>query len=378
MIRSLNWTPVAGEDPKEAVKAFPERFAAEAFAMPQAELAASGWQLEPQAERQLLARIRAGGTPLGKLINGRVTRGITTGLNDAFVVDDEERVDLISCDPAVERIIVPYLGGREVKRWHVEPSGNWIIKIESSANVKHPWTDLPDSKAEERFRETWPSVFKRFTKGDMRSQLIKRDDKGRYYWELRSCAYWEHFSRPKLVSTKISSMPTFAIDHDGYVLANTSYLAQSEAVTFITAVLNSSLSNYVSRQIFATKQGGFYEVQPDALESFPIPNATRQNEQLISLVAKALHAGAERPRLETLINAFVYELFFADELHARDLRPFAAAEAAGLMALANLEGPALAHAADTWSRCLADPASPLYATLFDLQSVDAVRIIEGR
>ena len=173
-------------------------------------------------------------------------------------------------------------------------------------------------------------------------------------------------------------MPTFAIDHDGYVLANTSYLAQSDAVTFIAAVLNSSLSNYVSRQIFATKQGGFYEVQPDALESFPIPNATRQNEQLISLVAKALHAGAERPRLETLINAFVYELFFADELHARDLRPFAAAEAAGLMALAKLEGPALARAADTWSRCLADPAHPLYATLFDLQSIDAVRIIEGR
>lgn len=95
-------------------------------------------------------------------------------------------------------------------------------------------------------------------------------------------------------------------------------------------------------------------------------------------VVRAITAGADRPRLEALINAFVYELFFADELHARNLRPFAAAHEAGLTNLAALEGPTLARAADDWSRCLADPAHPLYATLFDLQSIDAVRIIEGR
>jgi adenine-specific DNA-methyltransferase len=92
----------------------------------------------------------------------------------------------------------------------------------------------------------------------------------------------------------------------------------------------------------------------------------------------ALIAGAERPRLEALINAFVYELFFPEDLHARNLHPFATAQAAGLMKLSGLEGEALARAANEWSRQLADPATPLYATLFDLQSIDAVRIIEGR
>jgi hypothetical protein len=48
------------------------------------------------------------------------------------------------------------------------------------------------------------------------------------------------------------------------------------------------------------------------------------------------------------------------------------------MKLAAFEGPALARAADDWSRQLADPSTQLYATLFDLQSIDAVRIIEGR
>jgi len=65
-------------------------------------------------------------------------------------------------------------------------------------------------------------------------------------------------------------------------------------------------------------------------------------------------------------------------LHARNLHPFTAAHEAGLMNLAAFKSSALAQAADDWSRCLVDPAHPLYATVFDLQSFDAVRIIEGR
>ena len=378
LIHALNWTPIDGEDPKESVKRFPERFADEAFALPQRELASSAWQIEPQAQRGLLERVQAVGRPLLNLVDGRVSRGITTGLNDAFVLNNEERAELVTKHPASVRIIVPYLGGREVKRWHVDSSGNWLIKLESSANVEHPWSGMADREAEECFRKTWPAVFERFTAGSMRQRLIDRDDQGRYYWELRSCKYWDEFFLPKIISTKISSEPTFSVDTEGFVLANTSYFLQSDNSFYHAAVLNSSVSNYICRKVFASKQGGFYEVQPAPLEKFPIPDALDEQKTAISILAKSLHAGADRPRLEALINAFVYELFFAEELHARNLRPFTAAREAGLMNLAALEGPALARAANDWSRHLADPAHPLYATLFDLQSIDAVRIIEGR
>ena len=118
-------------------------------------------------------------------------------------------------------------------------------------------------------------------------------------------------------------------------------------------------------------------MQPVGLLSLPIPQCEDNDKALVVTAAGALVAGAERPRLEALINAFVYELFFAEEFHAANLRPLAAAREAGLMKLADLEGPALARAADEWSRHLADPAHPLYATLFELRSLDAVRIMEG-
>lgn len=142
---------------------------------------------------------------------------------------------------------------------------------------------------------------------------------------------------------------------------------------FLLACLCSKPLDWYFRRTSTNNHVNVYE-----LLELPIPIADFNEKQVVSLVVKAILSGAERPRLEALIDAFVYELFFADDLHSRNLHPFATAEAAGLIELAALDGPALARAADDWSRKIADPATQLYATLFDLQSIDAVRIIEGR
>ena len=142
---------------------------------------------------------------------------------------------------------------------------------------------------------------------------------------------------------------------------------------FILACLCSLPLDWYFRRTSTNNHVNLYE-----LLELPIPNANAEEKEIISVVTRCILAGADRPRLEALINAFVYELFFADELHAQKLFPFAVAREASLLKLAGLQGEELARAADDWSRCLADPAHPLYATLFDLQSIDAVRIIEGR
>ncbi|MDB5692799.1 MAG: hypothetical protein JWO81_1862, partial [Alphaproteobacteria bacterium] len=45
---------------------------------------------------------------------------------------------------------------------------------------------------------------------------------------------------------------------------------------------------------------------------------------------------------------------------------------------AALAGPAMARASEAWVRTLADPESALHRTLFALQSLEPVRIIEER
>lgn len=369
---AMNWA--AGEP----VETFPMRFAAESFAMPQKDLATAGWQLKPEAERRLLAHLADIGQSLASQIAGKVTRGITTGLNDAFVVNGGDKADLIKGHSRADSLFVPYMGGRNVDRWAIHDSDRWLIKIESSANVSHPWSAMSNANAEKCFKEVYPSIFEWFSRPDISQKMKDRNDQGKFYWELRSCTYWEKFFKPKVISTKISSQPTFAVDTEGYTLANTSYFFQTDRPHFCAAVLNSTVGDYLARQTFASKQGGFYEVQPAALEKFPIPEASPTQIGLIDTAVLAIMSGGSAPRLESLLNAFVYELFFPEDLSERGLSPFAAAQEAGLDKLAGLKGEALARAADEWSRQLADPSTQLYASLFDLQSIDAIRIIEGR
>lgn len=377
-VQALNWTLVEGEDPKESVKRFPERFAQEAFEMPQAELSPGGWQLEPQAQRDLIARLRAGGAPLKELYGGQFYYGIKTGLNEAFVIDGSKRAELIAADPKNEEIIKPFLRGRDVKRWKVEPADKWLIKIASSENEEHPWSGLPDDKAEKTFRTFHPAIYDWWIKEGLRDRLVSRTDQGRYYWELRSCAYWDVFESPKVIVPEITGDNNYAPDFEGYYCINKMFVIPSADALFLSAILNSAPSWYIARSTFSSKQGGFFEFTQQFVGQIPIPRPQNGPDEAIRLLARCIVAGSDRPRLEALINALAYELFFAEELHARNLYPFAAARDAGLMNFATLEGPALARAAEDWSRCLADPAHPLYAVLIELQSIDVVRIIEGR
>lgn len=371
-VRALNWVPVEGEDPKESVKRFPERFAAEAFEMPQSELADStDWQFIPRSSGEILTRLRSTPLSVKDFTVDTVYRGITTGYNDAFEIDETERLALIRADQSSIELIKPLLKGKDLSRWTTPIATRWIIFTRRG-------TRLTNYPAIERHLSRFRDRLEPKPKGWTGAWSGRKP--GSYEWfEIQdNVAYWPIFEKKKIVSNKVTDKPNFSIDTSKSYLANTAYCFEARETEFITGILNSSTLHYVAKRVFADKEGGFYEVQPAALLDLPIPSCRDEDKRLFVAVVNALAAGADRLRLEALINAFVYELFFAEELHTRNLHPFATAREAGLIHLAHLEGPALARAADDWSRNLADPAHPLYATLFDLQSIDAVRIIEGR
>ena len=367
-MRVLNWT--RGWDRT----GFAGRVATDGFDMPQNALATGGWQFEPQAERDLLARLRARGTPLGEWCAGRFYRGILTGLNDAFVLDELEHPELIG-DPRHADLLKPFLRGRDVKRWRVEPAGRWLVKIASSENETHPWSALPAAQAEAVFARTYPAIYEWFTRDDRREKLIKRADQGRFWWELRSCAYWGAFEEPKIIVPAIVARGEAARDLDRFYCNNKATIFVAPSPEVAAAVVNSSTADWFARQTFASKEGGFLDFEPRYSGTIPVPPADAPQQELLAAASTAASvAGASRPRFEALVNGMVYELFFPEEA----VGVFAAADAAGLPALAAHTGPALASAADEWSRHLADPAHPLYARLLELQSLDPVRIIEGR
>lgn len=368
-VRALNWTQ------EHPVEEFPEVFQAAAFDVPQAKLTKASWQLEPARKRQLLERVISTGTPLRKYLGARVSRGITTGLNEAFVIDGKTRARLIAEDAKSSDIIKPFMRGNDVKRWKPQPEDLWLI-----------FTRRPFPIGQYPAIKKYLSTFKAQLVPKPESWDDKRDGKwegrkaGSYDWfEIQdNIAYWQEFEQPKIVSTKVSIEPTFSLDNEAHYLGNTAYfIPAGDNRLYLLALLNSSVSAYYARSRFVGKQNGYYEVQPEVLEAFPVPSATSQQKAVLNVTANSVLATCD-PRFEQLINGLVFELFFPDDLHRANIRLFDACEKAGVGKLASLNDKALATAATELVERIFATSHPIYAMLFDLQALDVVRIIEGR
>ena len=365
---------------------FAEVFDQQHFPLNQRELKPSGWRLESPVGLRLMDRLKKCSTPLGQYCQGRFYRGILTGYNDAFVIDRGTRDRLIAEHPSSEKVLKPFLRGRDVKRWRCEFADQYLVKIESSENVAHPWSGKGANEAEAIFKKTYPAIHAFFNSTGHRDRLIERYDQGHYFWELRSCKYWNEFSQTKIIVPAIQDAVKFAPDHDGYFGNNKLSVFLPPSVPFALACVNSTVAQWVVIQTFSTKQGGFYDFEPRYSSTLPIPAATAEQKQHCESLSHALIAlhrpdAAALPNrslmvayLEQWLNGLVYELFFPGELHSRNLHLFTTTASLSLPA-PDASGY-LEHLQAAFTRAH-DLKHPLRAMLADLQTIEEVRIIEG-
>jgi type I restriction-modification system DNA methylase subunit len=304
--RALTWNP------GPPIEEFVSIFQSDSFMIDQNELTADGWRLESTEVLRLLDKLRNAGKPLGKYVSGRFYRGILTGLNEAFVVDRATRDHLIAEHTSSKEVLWPFLRGRDVKRWRVNFDDQYLIKIESSKNRQHPWSGKPLKEAEKIFAETYPVIHTRFE--GLRKKLMKRDDQGQYFWELRSCKYWIEFEQPKIVYPNICKRNEFAWDESGCYTNQKAFIIPRSS-KYLLAVLNSSIVTWLFTKLLAKLQNGFYEPSTIFMKDFPIPNVTSKKQSPVAkladniLTAKRADPNATATASEAEIDARVAHLY---------------------------------------------------------------------
>lgn len=300
--RVLNW------EASKSVDEFNLVYKNQSFLMPQKELGADGWRLESPSVLRLLDKLKSVGSPLGEYVNGRFYYGIKTSLNEAFVIDRETRDRLIAEHKSSAEVLKPFLRGRDVKRWCVDFAEQYLIKIESSENKKHPWSDKPEKEAEKIFAKTYPAIYAKFN--DLRDKLIKRTDQGKYFWELRSCQYWNDFDKPKILYPDIYEHQSFAFESIGYYSVNTTYFIPMQA-QWLCGLLNSLIIEWFYSQISNKVRGGYLRAFTDYMKQIPVPSTSEADRLAIeALVQKCLNAkGQGVEEWEAEINDRVAHLY---------------------------------------------------------------------
>jgi hypothetical protein len=195
------------------------QIAERAFALPRLALGHDPWVLETPAVRELLVRLRNTGTSLKELIGSAPMYGIKTGLNEAYLVDTPTRDHMVASDPRCNELFKRLLRGHDVGRWDWD--GLWLIALKSSGDHPWPWAKLSPPDAEARFRAELPSIYQHVMR--YRAKLIAREDQGRFWWEMRPCAYYEAFDSPKIVYADIMWTAGFSRDVAGFYAPNSLY-----------------------------------------------------------------------------------------------------------------------------------------------------------
>ncbi len=197
-------------------------FASRAQTMPRTRLGHGSWQFEAAPLGKLRDKIVNGKKTLRE-VYGPPLYGIKTGLNEAFIVDTAIRDRLVAQDSKSADLLKPFLRGENIKRWRVEPEGLFLI------NTPKGKVNIDDYPA---IRD-WLLPFK----PELENRATKQE-----WFELQQAqlAYQSVFAHEKIVYQDITAQNPFALDRNGYFLANTCYFIPSADPTLL-AFLNSKL-----------------------------------------------------------------------------------------------------------------------------------------
>jgi len=250
----------------------------------------------------LKKKIEKIGTPL-KDWDLNIKRGITTGLNEAFIIDNKTKEELCLKDSKNVEIIKPILRGRNINRYSYDWKGLWIINSHNGLN------EINLSRI--NIIKDYPVIFKYLLK--FKDKLINRDDQGDHWTNLRNCAFLKEFEKEKIVWQEISSTSMFAYDNKKHYLPNTAYFLTGNNIKFLISTINSKLIDFYFYQISSSLSENTKRHTKQYVELIPIPKISKANQQpFIKLVDQILidkKAGIDTQLLEDQIDLMVYKLY---------------------------------------------------------------------
>ena len=97
------------------------------YEVPSESLSASAWTFIRSDVNALLNRLKQSFQSLAGYSEGQIYMGVKSGLTKAFVIDGQTRIEILEENPEAERIIKPFLGGRDVRRYWLDQKDTYLL-----------------------------------------------------------------------------------------------------------------------------------------------------------------------------------------------------------------------------------------------------------
>ena len=221
----------------------------------QTSLDTESWSFQSAEMATIIAKLKA--FPTIKEQYGKCYRGLLTGLNDAFFIDEATKCRLIAEDAASGELIKPVFEGKDLHKWYNAPLQKYLICTHNG------YADVPAVDI-----ELFPAIKAHLEQFE--PQLSRRYDKGNTPFNLRNCAYQPLFCQPKIIWGNLQNGNKFSFDDRGTVISAPACMLPTDNKALL-AILNSRMVWIFLTSICVVRNGGYIEVKPQYFEQIPIP-----------------------------------------------------------------------------------------------------------
>jgi hypothetical protein len=229
-----------------------------------------------------------------------INRGVTTGANKIFIIDEKIKDELLNRDPNSIDLIKPILKGADIKRYYNKTASNWIIFTRRGTKI-----------------DNYPAIKDYLSgfKDDLTPGIGRK--KGSYKWfEIQdNTAFYKEFEKRKIIWTRLSNINTFSISEDKEFTLDSSSFATHENSDYLCGVLNSKVVLFYFKlgAVIWGKDG--IKWFGEFFDSIPIPHASDyKREEIGEIVKKILEIKKSSPNADIInyekqIDQLVYELY---------------------------------------------------------------------
>jgi hypothetical protein len=275
------------------------------------------WVILSPIEQRIKAKIEAVGTPL-KDWDIQINYGIKTGCNEAFIISEEKRKELIEQDPKSADIIRPILRGRDIKRYGYEFADLYLLFIPWHFPL-HNDTSISgvSEKAEQAFQQQYPAIYNHLLQYKKElSERNKAETGVRYEWyalQRWGANYWEDFYRPKIIYPNMTKFLPFYYDEKGFFQNDKSFMIVGKNICFLTAFLNSSLFKFCFINNFPSLGESGRELRKIFFDKIPVLQVDFNTDNIfkekINLLQQLKQNNQPTKNIEIELDNMIFDLY---------------------------------------------------------------------
>lgn len=265
---------------------------------------AEGWRIESEMDLAIMGKVRKGGIAIKQLDDITLNFGVKTGNNDAFLVSESVRNDILAdCQSEDERIrteelIRPIYRGSDLGIYMTVSANDWLIATFPSRKydieeypavkkfllsyAKKALCERGDSWIAEDYLEEY--CFKKLCQdhsvitingqqivdANGNKEISRKKSSNKWFETQDNIAYWEEFAKPKILWKRIGDKLRTTYDDTGAYGLDSTCMATGKYVSFLCCLFNSHLGHYLLSRGQRTGTGDLL-VSCQAVEPILVP-----------------------------------------------------------------------------------------------------------